>query len=344
MYTLVHNVQLNLMKGGIYMIYINNTNTNPYFNMAVEEYILKEFKEDCFMLWRNQPCIIVGKNQNTISEINLDYIKENNIPVIRRLSGGGTVFHDLGNLNFTFIKKDSEANFNNFRKFTLPILNVLTSLNINAEFSGRNDLTIDGKKFSGNAQYNYKNRVLHHGTLLFSSNITDLSKALQAKPLKFQDKSIKSVSSRVTNISSHLNKPLSILEFEDLIKNYVITENSSDCLYDFTNQDLNSINKLAKEKYSTWKWNFGNSPKYNFTNEKRFSFGTIECSMQVQHGIIKDISIYGDFFSKLDISDIEAKLIGVNHVESDIKSALSTFNISDYFSNAIIDDVLSCLI
>lgn len=325
------------------MIYINNTNTNPYFNMAVEEYILKEFKEDCFMLWRNQPCIVVGKNQNTLSEINLDYVKTNNIPVVRRLSGGGTVFHDLGNLNFTFIKNESEGNFNNFRKFTIPILNVLNSLNINAEFSGRNDLTIGGKKFSGNAQYNYKNRVLHHGTLLFSSNITDLSKALQAKPLKFQDKSIKSVLSRVTNISSHLKQPISIMEFEELIMNYVITENSSDYLYDFTDQDLDNINKLASEKYSTWEWNFGHSPKYNFINEKRFSFGTIECNMQVQHGIIKDISIYGDFFSKLDISDIESALIGVNHLESEVKKVFSSFNISDYFSNAIMEDILSCM-
>lgn len=325
------------------MIYINNTNTNPYFNMAVEEYILKEFKEDCFMLWRNQPCIIVGKNQNTLSEINLDYIKENNIPVVRRLSGGGIVFHDLGNLNFTFIKNDIEGNFNNFRKFTLPILNVLTALNINAEFSGRNDLTIEGKKFSGNAQYNYKNRVLHHGTLLFSSNITDLSKALQAKPLKFQDKSIKSVLSRVTNISSHLKEPLSIMEFEALIMNNVITKNSSDYLYDFTDNDLYNINKLASEKYSTWEWNFGHSPKYNFLNEKKFSFGTVECTMQVQHGIIKDISIYGDFFSKLDISDIEGKLIGVNHLESDVKTVLLEFNISDYFLNATVEDILRCM-
>ncbi len=325
------------------MIYINNTNTNPYFNMAVEEYILKEFNEDCFMLWRNNPCIIVGKNQNTLSEINLEYVKINNIPVVRRLSGGGTVFHDLGNLNFTFIKNNSEENFNNFRKFTTPILNVLNSLNINAEFSGRNDLTIEGKKFSGNAQYNYKNRVLHHGTLLFSSNITDLSKALQSKPLKFQDKSIKSVLSRVTNISSHLKQPLSILEFEALIKNYIIAENSSDSLYDFTDLDLANINKLAFEKYSTWEWNFGHSPKYNFINEKKFPFGTIEFNMQVQHGIIKAVSIYGDFFSKLDISDIEAKLIGINHVESEVKKVLSTFTISEYFSNAVVDDVLSCM-
>ena len=325
------------------MIYINNESTNPYFNMAVEEYILKEFKEDCFMLWRNEPAIIVGKNQNTLSEINLEYIQANNIPVVRRLSGGGTVFHDLGNLNFTFIKNNSEENFNNFRKFTVPILNVLKSLNVNAEFSGRNDLTIEGKKFSGNAQYNYKNRVLHHGTLLFSSDISNLSKALQAKPLKFQDKSIKSVISRVTNISSHLKEPLSIMDFEALIMNFIITEDSSASLYEFNDYDLCNINKLREEKYSTWEWNFGHSPKYNFINEKKFPFGTVECNMEVQHGIIKNIKLYGDFFSKLDVSDIESNLIGVNHVESEVKKVLSTFNISDYFSNANLDDILSCM-
>ncbi|MBK5240446.1 lipoate--protein ligase [Clostridium sp.] len=325
------------------MIIINNTNVNPYFNMAVEEYILKEFKEDCFMLWRNEPAIIVGKNQNTLSEINLEYIQANNIPVVRRLSGGGTVFHDLGNLNFTFIKNNSDENFNNFSKFTLPILNVLKLLNVNAEFSGRNDLTIEGKKFSGNAQYNYKNRVLHHGTLLFSSDISNLSKALQAKPLKFQDKSIKSVISRVTNISSHLKEPLSIMDFEALIMSYVITEDSSASLYEFNDYDLCNINKLREEKYSTWEWNFGNSPKYNFINENKFPFGTVECNMEVNHGIIKNIKLYGDFFSKLDVTDIEQKLIGVNHVESEVKKVLSTFDISDYFSNANINDILSCM-
>jgi lipoate-protein ligase A len=196
------------------MLLIYNDKTNPYFNLAMEEYLLKNFNEDLFILWRNESSVIVGKNQNTLSEINLEYIKENNIPVVRRQSGGGAVFHDLGNINFTFIANDNNS-FSDFKRFTQPIIDLLKTLDINAEFSGRNDLLIDGKKFSGNAQYNYKNKVMHHGTLLFSSQIGDLSNALKVKPIKFEGKGIKSVKSRVTNISEHLKYDIDILEFKD---------------------------------------------------------------------------------------------------------------------------------
>ena len=191
------------------MLLIYNEKTNPFFNLAMEEYFLKNFDEDIFILWRNESSVIVGKNQNTLSEINLDYIKENSIPVVRRQSGGGAVFHDLGNINFTFIASNND-NFSDFKRFTTPIIELLKTLDINAKFSGRNDLLIDGCKFSGNAQYNYKNKVMHHCTLLFSSQISDMSNALKVKPIKFEGKSIKSVKARVTNISEHLKVPMDI--------------------------------------------------------------------------------------------------------------------------------------
>lgn len=322
------------------MLYINNSSTNPYFNLAAEEYILKEKTDECFMLWRNEPCIVIGKNQNTLSEINVDYVKENNITVVRRLSGGGAVFHDLGNINFTFIVNDKEDSFTNFKKFTQPIIEVLRSLNVNAEFSGRNDLTIDGKKFSGNAQYNYKNRVLHHGTLLFSSNMSDLSKALKVKPIKFEGKGVKSVVSRVTNISEHLELPLDVKEFMDLIMKYIMYTNHGQAFYEFTDMDLKQIYKMKDEKYSTWDWNFGNSPKYSFTNTRKYTGGYVEFNLNVDKGIIKEIKLFGDFFGKCDVSEIERALTGVKHSEEEIRTVLSKFDINNYFSNITVDDLI----
>lgn len=326
------------------MIYIYNRFTDPYFNLAAEEYFMKEFEEDVFMLWRNEPSIIIGKNQNALAEINMDYVKENNIPVVRRLSGGGAVFHDLGNLNFTFIANDGNESFNDFKKFTQPILGVLKSLSINAEFSGRNDLTIDGKKFSGNAQYNYKDRVLHHGTLLFTSEIKDLSSALKVKPSKLEGKGIKSVQSRVTNISEHLSNPLTILEFKDLIMDYIMGVKLGEELYELTENDIRRITELKDKKYSTWDWNFGSSPKYSFYNEIKYTGGNVEFHVDVDKGMIKNIRIFGDFFSKYDISDIENALAGVKHSEDEIKKVLSKFDINSYFAGASLDEIVKGMI
>lgn len=318
------------------MLLINNTSTNAYFNLAMEEYFLKNTTEDVFMLWRNESAIIVGKNQNTLSEINYEYVKENNIKVVRRQSGGGAVFHDLGNINFTFISCNDNS-FSDFKRFTMPIIECLEDLNIHAKFSGRNDLLIDNQKFSGNAQYNYKNKVMHHGTLLFSSQINDLSSALKVKPSKFEGKGVKSVKSRVTNISNHLKKSMTVLEFKDYLMNFINNKDENNHFYELSDHDINEINKLVDEKYSTWHWNFGHSPKYSLNNEVKYPGGNIEFSLNVDKGIINEIKFFGDFFGKKDVSNIEDLLKNVMHNESSIKSTLNNIDINDYFLNCNID-------
>lgn len=322
------------------MLLIYNEITNPYFNLAMEEYFLKNTVEDTFILWRNENSIIVGKNQNTLSEINYDYVKKNNITVVRRQSGGGAVFHDLGNINFTFISCNDKS-FCDFKKFTMPIIESLKGLGINAEFSGRNDLLIDGKKFSGNAQYNYKDRVMHHGTLLFSSVINNVSDALKVKASKFEGKSVKSVKSRVTNISEHLSNPMSVLEFKDYLLNFISNNYDNNTPYKLTDEDMTGINKLVDEKYSTWEWNFGNSPKYSLYNELKYNGGHIEFNLDVEKGFIKNIKFFGDFFGKEDVSFIEKKLINIKHDELSIKNALSDIDINDYFLGANLDTLIS---
>ena len=318
------------------MLLINNTCTNAYFNLAMEEYFLKNCNEDIFLLWRNENAIIVGKNQNTLSEINYDYVKNNNIKVVRRQSGGGAVFHDLGNINFTFISCNDNS-FSDFKRFTMPIIDALKELGIEAEFSGRNDLLINNQKFSGNAQYNYKNKVMHHGTLLFSSEINDLSNALKVKPLKFEGKGVKSVKSRVTNISSHLKKEMSVLEFKDYLMNFINKRDENSRFYELSDEDMKNINKLVEEKYSTWEWNFGNSPKYSLNNELKYPGGNVEFNLDVKDGIIKNIKFFGDFFGKEDVSFIEDKLKNIKHSEDSIKDALKDVNIDNYFLNCNID-------
>lgn len=318
------------------MLLINNTNTNAYFNLAMEEYFLKNATEDVFMLWRNESTIVVGKNQNTLSEINYEYVKENNIKVVRRQSGGGAVFHDLGNINFTFISCNDNS-FSDFKKFTMPIIEALRNLNIHAEFSGRNDLLIDNQKFSGNAQYNYQNKVMHHGTLLFSSEINDLSSALKVKPSKFEGKGVKSVKSRVTNISNHLEKNMTVLEFKEYLMNFINNKDESNCFYELSDHDINEINKLVDEKYSTWEWNFGHSPKYSLNNEIKYPGGNIELSLNVEKGLITEIKFFGDFFGRKDVSYVENLLKNIKHNESNIKSILESIDINDYFLNCNIE-------
>ena len=326
------------------MFCINDHHTDPYFNLAAEEHVFKNFKEDCFMLWRNAPSIIVGRHQNTLAEINQDYVKQNNIAVVRRLSGGGAVFHDLGNINFTFIENTQDNQPINFQKYTQPVIAVLRLLDIDACFEGRNDLVIDGRKFSGNAEHVFRGRVLHHGTLLFASELADLSGALNVNPAKFTDKAVKSVRSRVTNISSHLKKPLEPEAFRNMLFRYMI-DNYSDCqLYTYTDADIAAINKLRDEKYARWDWNFGQSPRYNMVNSLRTGGGHLEVHLDVQNGVVSHIRIFGDFFHIGDITELEQSLAGTPHNETHIRRKLEQIDISGYLVNITADELLQGLV
>ncbi len=300
------------------MLIINRSQTNPYFNIATEEYLLKTLDEDCFMLWQNEPSIIVGKHQNTLAEINYHFVKQNNIPVIRRISGGGTVFHDLGNLNFTFIQKGEKGKLVDFRRFMDQIIDVLNQLGVPAKFEGKNDIRVNGLKISGNAEHVYKNKVLHHGTLLFSSQLDFLNKILKVKPDRFQSKAIQSVSSKVANISDFLTKKITIQEFREKIIQHISGISKNVEFYSLTENDIISINKLVTEKYKTWKWNFGYSPKYAFETELPFPKNSVKVKINIEKGIIQSIE------SSTDEQSIFSKLIGVEHDYNILQNVLKS--------------------
>ncbi|HRO84821.1 MAG TPA: lipoate--protein ligase [Niabella sp.] len=325
------------------MLCIYHESTDPYFNIATDEYILKHIEEDCFMLWRNDNAIIVGKYQNTLAEINYDYVKANNIAVVRRISGGGAVYHDLGNLNFSFTHSGKDKNLTDFQKFTQPIIDVIRSLDIDARFEGKNDLMIDGRKFSGNAAHVYKNKILHHGTILYSSKMRNVSEALRINPVKYQDKAVKSVPKRVTNISEHLKEPLSLEDFTKKLMDYVIDTTPGSRLYSFTEEDIRQIQKLRDEKFATNEWNYGQSPDYSFKKSIRTPGGVLEMNLEVKHGIIEKVKIFGDFFSERGIEGIEKALETVSHNEAAIRNALPKDDFNSYLSNITADDLIEAM-
>lgn len=314
------------------------------YSFAVEEYIMKnaKFDDEYFMFWRTNPCLMIGRFQNTIEEINQEFAHENHIEITRRNSGGGTVYTDPECWQFSFItfKKDGKAK--DFQEFTAPVIAALKELGANAEFNNRNDLNIDGKKFSGNAQYSTVNRFLHHGTLLFNTNLDNLVLSLKVSDEKIRSKGIKSVRERVTNLKPHLSNPeMNSIEFRyemiKLIKGDMETIKLSE-------QDLDEISNIEKNKFTTWEWNYGASPEFNISKSQRFDGGKLEVQLLVKNGIIRDCKLYGDFFCSGNINEICDSVLGCKYQKSEIENALQKINAADMLYKIELDELLSCFV
>lgn len=325
--------------------------TDISLNLAAEYYLLNEtnFDEPIVLFFSNDNALIVGKNQNTYEEINTAFVEENNVNVCRRFSGGGAVYHDLGNLNFSFLTKDDGQSFRDFKKFTDPIIDALHKMGAKgAELRGRNDLVIDEKKFSGNAMYSKNGRLVAHGTMMFDSEIETIVQALKPKKHKLASKGVKSIRSRVTNIKPYLDEEfqnMDITEFRDkLIRTIFDVEDISDAKeYKLTDEDWSRIDEIAAEYTANWKWNYGESPQFDLERSERTSVGTVEVKLNVDKGVITDARIYGDFFGLGEISDVEEALKGTNYEKSSLQETLNTLDLSSYFGNIEAEELVDVI-
>lgn len=325
--------------------YLDLTTTDPSYNLAMEQYVFDCLPRDrmYFMLWQNDNAIIVGKYQNTLSEINLEAVGRRGIRVVRRLSGGGAVYHDMGNLNFTFITDAASGTALDMKLFCQPVVRTLAALGVHAEVNGRNDITIDGKKFSGNSQYLRQGRVMHHGTIMFNSDLSVVSEALQVDPTKFQTKGVRSVRSRVTNVADHLDRPVSLPEFRRILLENILRENPGQP-YPLTPEDLAAVEKLREERYAAWDWNYGQSPACTVLRRRRVEgCGLVEAYISVDSGLISAIAFRGDFFSAVEPEELAPRFVGRTPDQAGFAAALEGVDVSRYFAGLQNDQLIEIL-
>jgi len=328
------------------VLYVDNRGINdPRINLALEEYVLRNklAGEQLLLFYVNAPSIIIGRNQNTIEEINAPVVEARGIHVVRRISGGGAVYHDLGNLNFSFISPYAPGYFNNYAAFTGPVIEVLRDLGVPAALGGRNDILADGRKISGNAQFATTDRMFSHGTLLFDSNLDDVTAALNVKPGKIESKGVKSVRSRVVNIAEFLSTPITVAELQERILDRIFPGGERQML-ELTDADWREVEKLVERKYGAWEWNFGESPRANVQRAQRFPAGEIDVRLDVQQGRIADARIFGDFMGREDVADIEQRLRGVRYDRASVAAALADLDPRDYFGDVERDAVIAVIV
>ncbi|MEO8666129.1 MAG: lipoate--protein ligase [Ignavibacteria bacterium] len=316
------------------MLLIDNKNiSDASVNLALEEYCVRnlDMTNDYLLFYINAPSIIIGKHQNTIEEINQDYVNEKNIRVVRRISGGGAVYHDEGNLNFSFMTRHSQQSIHNFRLFTDPVIRVLQELGVNAVINGRNDITVNDRKISGNAQFTDTRSMFSHGTLLFDSNLNDVVNALNVKMEKIESKGIKSVRSRVANIKEFIPYKMTIAEFRSALIRSIFKNDSAEMVYRLSEEEWKKVYKLSEEKYRSWEWTYGRSPEFNIQRKNRFDFGQIDARINVKDGLIESIKIFGDFLGHGEVSDIETILRGIRFEKNFIKESLKNIPLEKYF-------------
>lgn len=334
-------------KGASDILCIDNSNSHdPSINLALEEYALTSLDggEDYLVFYINDPSVIVGRHQNTLEEIDREFVTTRGIHVVRRISGGGAVYHDRGNLNFSFVTDFRKDSFNNYRPFTEPVVRVLRNMGVPAVLTGRNDIAAFGKKISGNAQYRTGGRMFSHGTLLFDTDLDDVAAALRVRPDKIVSKGIKSVRSRVANIAEFIDASINIEEFKQALMEGIFGRRDRIGRYELSDRDWKGIERLAGEKYRTWEWNYGRFPAFNVTKRRRFPSGEIDVRILVKRGTIETIRFFGDFFGHRDKEELESALSGTRYRKEEIESVLDRFDLHAFFGVVEKEEIIRLVI
>jgi lipoate---protein ligase len=316
------------------MRYVDNRGiTDPRLNLALEEHVLRRRfpGEECLLFYINEPSIIIGRNQNTIEEIDPDAVEARGIHVVRRISGGGAVYHDLGNLNFSFIAPYAKQRFNRYEAFTRPVVMVLRELGVPAELGGRNDLIADGRKISGNAQFVTGDRMFSHGTVLVDTDLDVMPTVLTPKPGKIESKGHKSVRSRVANIREFLREPLTADELRGRLLEGIFGDANPRERLELTDEDWEAVRNLAETKYGSWDWNIGKSPPSNISRAQRFPFGEVDVRIDVQEGRIAGVRFFGDFIGLEEVAGLERRLHGLRYDRRAVDEALAGVDVTAYF-------------